>query len=141
MSLLCLFELFGLLRPSKNINMNLNNLTKHCSTNLTVVQLQMMMMQMMMRNMMRLMMIHWWRRRVLCRNHGVVSTSSGAAFALQVSIAVWSDAAGICGRKGCLVCAKFFHTALFQQEKCDLAAAAKTQSSQKISTFLADSTL
>lgn len=44
----------------------------------------------------------WWRFQ-----WGWVSTSSGAALALQVSIAVWSEAAGICRRKNCSVCAKF----------------------------------
>lgn len=56
---------------------------------------------------------HWWRYW----QRGGLSTSSGAAFALQVSIAVWSDAAGICGRKDCLICAKFFHTASFSAWK------------------------
>ncbi len=79
----------------------------------------------------------WWR----CWLWGWASTSSGAAFALQVSIAVWSDAAGICRRNNCLVCAKFFHTALFQHENCDPAAAIKTQSSQQTSTLLANTIL
>lgn len=43
------------------------------------------------------------------------STSSGAAFALQVSIAVWSDAAGICKEEECLFCVKLFHTELLQR--------------------------
>lgn len=43
------------------------------------------------------------------------STSSGAAFALQVSIAVWSDAAGICKEEECLFCAKLFYTELLRR--------------------------
>lgn len=91
------------------------------------------------------MMKHWWRKgraqqmwwRFWQRRWA--STSSGAALALHVSIAVWSDAAGICGRKNCLVCAKFFHTppvSAWEQWPC-----CKTQSSQQTSTSLADASL
>lgn len=61
-----------------------------------------------------------WRR---------ASTSSGAALALQVSMAVWSEATGICGRKKCSVCAKFRYTPPFQHKTTTPAAASKAQSS------------
>lgn len=92
--------------------------SEHYSTNLIRVQLLKIMMVMVMRNRM-ILMIHPWRRGMFlqhwwrCWLGQCVPTSSGAAFALQVSIAVWSDATGICGRKNCLVDAKSFHTALF----------------------------
>lgn len=54
--------------------------------------------------------LKWWR----CWRWRGLSTSSGAAFALQVSIAVWSDTAGICGRSDCLVCANLLQYSLFQ---------------------------
>lgn len=53
--------------------------------------------------------LKWWR----CWRWRGLSTSSGAAFALQVSIAVWSDTTGICGRSDCLVCANLLQYSLF----------------------------